>query len=141
MRTDALRLNPALFFTAEALEAFTGLMQPYYPVDNSDDPNVPVRFEWEPYDTNDAPERLRNGIEQGQEPDTDLGIRTSENTHFYVAGDVRPAVTGVPDLWARTDRGGIQNLQTETIDIPADGAGVPVLYTDLRTVLLMMLGR
>lgn len=137
---NALRLNPAYFFTPQALEEFTGIMNPYYSVDDDTDPDNILQFEWEPYDTSDAPAPLQAGIREGQEPDTDLGIRTADNTRFYVSGDVRPAVVGVPDLWARTDRGGIQNLETETIDIPIDGASAPVLYADLRSLLLILLG-
>ncbi|MBW4438482.1 MAG: hypothetical protein KME04_15180 [Pleurocapsa minor GSE-CHR-MK-17-07R] len=141
---DAVRLNPLYFFTSQALAEFIGIMRPYYPVYNDSNPSRVLRFEWEPYDTTDAPPRSTNelpvGILQGQEPDTDLGIRIEENTRLYVFADVRPPVTGVPDIWARIDRSGIQDLQTETIDIPVDASGVSVLYLDLRRLLLALLG-
>lgn len=115
-------------------------MKPYYPVHNDDNPNNVLQFEWEPYDTNDAPTPLTVGIRQGQEPDTDLGIRVEENTQLYVSADVRPAVTTVKDIWARMDRACIQDLQTETIDVPVDPSGIPVLHVDMRALLLMLLG-
>lgn len=137
---DAVRLNPVYFFTPQALEEFTGIMEPYYPVDNDRNPNNVLRFEWEPYDLIDGPEPLQNGIRQGQGEDTDLGIRVEENTGLYMVSDVRPAVVGLPNIWARTGHNGIQDLQTETIDIPRDEDGNPVLYINLNAVLLILLG-